>query len=443
MRRILLIILALSAFALVGGVSATSVYISSPPIVAAGKDFFANVTICNVTNFNSADCTIYYNSSIIQIEEIYAGVINGTEINLNYSINDGICRLFNDVQGIEGVNGSGYLAKIKFLVIGTGTDYIDINGNLSDIYGSEIEGNWTGKLIKATSTILEVNSPSIVKKSFYAFINISNIKNLSSINMTLVFNKDFIEFVGIENGSIEGKNVSIYYNEIEEEIKILALTNASGNGTIAKIKFKPIENGTTSLNIKDVTISNFSAGEIFAYIKNESFSIQLNILPFADFIYTPLNPTTADLIQFTSSSYDSDGYIVNYTWDFGDGSFAYGESATHQYSDDGIYNVVLVVRDVDGATDSITKQINVSNVPPHAITNGPYYAYVNESILFNASMSYDSDGYIVNYTWDFGDGSFAYGMVVNHEYNAEGNYTVVLTITDDDNSSSINITYAL
>ncbi|HEC75981.1 MAG TPA: PKD domain-containing protein, partial [Thermoplasmatales archaeon] len=118
-----------------------------------------------------------------------------------------------------------------------------------------------------------------------------------------------------------------------------------------------------------------------------------------------------------------------------DGSFAYGESATHQYSDDGIYNVVLVVRDDDGATDSITKQINVSNVPPHAITNGPYYAYVNESILFNASMSYDSDGYIVNYTWDFGDGSFAYGESATHQYSDDGIYNVVLVVRDDDGAT--------
>ncbi|HEC77373.1 MAG TPA: PKD domain-containing protein, partial [Thermoplasmatales archaeon] len=164
----------------------------------------------------------------------------------------------------------------------------------------------------------------------------------------------------------------------------------------------------TMLSLNDLFYMNFSFNighySFFIWAEDVSnnsahspiYNFTVTHFPVANFSYMPLNPTTADLIQFTSSSYDSDGYIVNYTWDFGDGSFAYGESATHQYSDDGIYNVVLVVRDDDGATDSITKQINVSNVPPHAITNGPYYAYVNESILFNASMSYDSDGYIVN-----------------------------------------------
>ena len=66
--------------------------------------------------------------------------------------------------------------------------------------------------------------------------------------------------------------------------------------------------------------------------------------------------------------------------------------------------------------------------------------YRGEIITFNASTSHDSDGYIVNYTWDFGDGNITtiYNTtdttywLVNHTYNYAGTYQVSLTVTDND-----------
>ena len=53
-----------------------------------------------------------------------------------------------------------------------------------------------------------------------------------------------------------------------------------------------------------------------------------------------------------SNSYDPDGSIVNWTWDFGDGTIGYGETTTHIYSVYGNYITTLTVRDNDGATDT-------------------------------------------------------------------------------------------
>ena len=57
-------------------------------------------------------------------------------------------------------------------------------------------------------------------------------------------------------------------------------------------------------------------------------------------------------------------------------------------------------------------------------------------VTFEASPSYDPDGTIVEYLWDFGDGSTATGVTVNHVYLEDGNYTVTLNVTDDDGASS-------
>jgi len=160
--------------------------------------------------------------------------------------------------------------------------------------------------------------------------------------------------------------------------------------------------------------------------------IVVNVPPVANFSYSPLNPTTADAINFTDLSYDSDGSIINWTWNFGDGAISYEENPQHQYSDDGTYNVTLVVTDDDGATATITKQIVVSNVPPVA-----NFSYLPENptdldtIQFT-DLSYDLDGYIVNWTWNFGDGSISYEENPQHQYSDDGTYNVTLTVTDDD-----------
>jgi len=61
--------------------------------------------------------------------------------------------------------------------------------------------------------------------------------------------------------------------------------------------------------------------------------------------------------------------------------------------------------------------------------------YGNLGYYFNASESYHSDGQIVEYHWDFGDGTNATGIEAYHEYNQAGTYTVTLTVTDDEGES--------
>jgi parallel beta-helix repeat protein len=62
------------------------------------------------------------------------------------------------------------------------------------------------------------------------------------------------------------------------------------------------------------------------------------------------------------------------------------------------------------------------------------YTYFEEygGYVFNASSSYDRDGEVVSFEWDFGDGETGNGMVVSHSYNSSGPYDVTLIITDDD-----------
>jgi nitrous oxidase accessory protein len=62
------------------------------------------------------------------------------------------------------------------------------------------------------------------------------------------------------------------------------------------------------------------------------------------------------------------------------------------------------------------------------------YTYFEEysGYVFNASLSYDRDGEVISYEWDFGDGTTDSGMVVSHAFNDSGEYDVTLIVTDDE-----------
>lgn len=82
--------------------------------------------------------------------------------------------------------------------------------------------------------------------------------------------------------------------------------------------------------------------------------------PIASFIYTPKNPVVNQVITFNASlSYDPDGKIVKYLWDFGDGSKAEGKVITHSYNEPGDYIVTLTVSDSEGAESSASKIVKV------------------------------------------------------------------------------------
>jgi PKD repeat protein len=91
-----------------------------------------------------------------------------------------------------------------------------------------------------------------------------------------------------------------------------------------------------------------------------------NLLPVASFTFSPADPLVNDEITFNASaSYDPDGYITNYEWDFGDGNTVNTakEVVQHSYHSAGDYRVNLTITDNDGATDSIHKIIHVSAKP--------------------------------------------------------------------------------
>ena len=158
--------------------------------------------------------------------------------------------------------------------------------------------------------------------------------------------------------------------------------------------------------------------------------------------------TVGQLAAFSAAgSSDPDGTITNYIFDFGDGSQPVDNGnvadITYAYLAANTYTVTLTVRDDLGATGSAVHQIAVSAEPneaPHAVLICPGSGQIGQSLEFDGANSYDSDGTIVNYTFNFGDGSGDQnnGMLPNllHAFGSESVFTAYLTVTDDDGAQA-------
>ena len=72
--------------------------------------------------------------------------------------------------------------------------------------------------------------------------------------------------------------------------------------------------------------------------------------------------------------------------------------------------------------------INISPIPEAGSNK---IVYENEIVYFDASESYDPDGEIILYGWDFGDNTSTSGITTDRVYTTEGNYTITLIIRDN------------
>ena len=141
----------------------------------------------------------------------------------------------------------------------------------------------------------------------------------------------------------------------------------------------------------------------------------------------PWNPVTFD----AGSSTDPDGTIVSYAWDFGDGFAGSGVVVGHAFVASGRFSVVLTVVDNRQTSNAVSSDITVDFPPIAALSVSRTTAPPGVPIQFDAFASKDSDGTIVSYAWDFGDGQTAAGISFAHAYADNGTFTVRLTVMDD------------
>jgi PKD repeat protein len=157
-----------------------------------------------------------------------------------------------------------------------------------------------------------------------------------------------------------------------------------------------------------------------------------NVPPTASFTFT----CTGLACSFNgSASTDSDGMIASYSWAFGDGAAASSPTAWHTYAHSGTYMASLSAVDDRGASTTVAKDVTVTNLAPTAA-----FTVTCSSLrcTLDASASADPDGTIATFGWTYGDSTGASVVTTSttHNYPKAGNYTVTLTVTDNDGAST-------
>lgn len=158
------------------------------------------------------------------------------------------------------------------------------------------------------------------------------------------------------------------------------------------------------------------------------------------------------VIPFENTSIIPDEVLVEWQWDFGDGEESIDENPSHTFDTPGTYIVELIGTDEAGCSDTIEYEIIIYPAPNAEIEfiaggfsseDGSTGGCILNPVQFNDLSSILDPGLIVDWNWDFGDGSSSTEENPEYLYDVVGTYTVTLTVTSDfgcSTTTSIEIT---
>ncbi len=160
-----------------------------------------------------------------------------------------------------------------------------------------------------------------------------------------------------------------------------------------------------------------------------SYQIQVLESPVADFTFTEVcfgNPTGL-FDQSSGNNYPVSGW----QWQTGDGNSSLQPTVHHYYQSDGQWQVQLIVTNTIGCTDTIIKLVNVWQIPQVEFDADPREGCLPLNVHFS-DLTVVSDGVIVSWLWDFGDGFIgvsAGGAIHNYPY--PGVFDISLTVVSN------------
>jgi PKD repeat protein len=144
-------------------------------------------------------------------------------------------------------------------------------------------------------------------------------------------------------------------------------------------------------------------------------------------------------VTFSSAgSTDLDGSLVSYAWDFGDGSGSSDANPTHTFTTGGPFVATLTVTDNQGAQTTTTvfvKALNPNQLPVAHASANPITGIPPFDVVFNATGSYDPDGWLGNFHWTFSDGGEYWGTIAYATIYTTDPFTATLTVFDNRNGT--------
>lgn len=163
--------------------------------------------------------------------------------------------------------------------------------------------------------------------------------------------------------------------------------------------------------------------------------------PVCVFDYSPKEGFAPLTVNFDGSkSKDEDGQIVKYEWTFSNNVKKEGAKVSQTFTTAKDELVSLVVTDNDGNKSTNECKANIKVKAPTTENQKPVCKIVSAEpkegdiplkVKFDATGSFDNDGTISRYLWDFGDGHTGEGIKEEHEYTKDGNFKATLVVEDN------------
>ncbi len=264
----------------------------------------------------------------------------------------------------------------------------------------------------------------------------------------------------------------------EDELDIISksinyMTDDHGNTkdtatTLASTKTKSTERSTLPVYLytsaatglihdrNDLDLFKIEVGEGEFYAEAIAADPQANLNIGLRLLYDPLNngvlEEVLDAYDYSYSSEDGmNGYIYNVSLAAGtyylevDGVGALWDDASASFYNDATGESFTAFTDyasIGRYTLKTTSKGTPNNQLPVASTTGTTQqgGMAPSTVKFVGSNSYDTDGIITNYLWDFGDGTNSTLANPTHVYTTAGTYTATLIVTDNSNGTSAPVT---
>ena len=259
----------------------------------------------------------------------------------------------------------------------------------------------------------------------------------SIVNDTIVIQEIFVDFdVDVFEGC---EDLTVNFTDLTNQIDPIASWSwdfgGVGTSTDQNPTFTFVDTGSYDIELTIVTTTGCTSVLLIEdYIK-------VGMKPVSDFEATPLVVCLDDEVEFTSLA----SPITNeWDWYFGDGGQSSEENPTHEYTDTGFFDVMLIALH-NGCPDTLIVEKYIYVSPPKAdFTVNQDCSNPGEVQFFDESVGADS------WTWDFGDGPGSTSTNPNpaYTYSANGSYIVTLTVSNSTTgcthteSATVNVTTA-
>jgi PKD repeat protein len=243
---------------------------------------------------------------------------------------------------------------------------------------------------------VQISGPAVILSDPASFQPTFTAPNVELQGASLTFNLTVTDLGGLQDTDSSIVNITwqnepptAFVNEEYLDVNPGATVALDGSGSmdaddgIVSYLWTQVDGSPVTLSDSTSAVTTFSAPETDQNGSNLTFKLtvadsgglqssadcSVYVVPTLNEPSAPANtPPTADYsfessslkVTFTDGSIDSDGSIVSWVWDFGDGTTNTPQNPRHRYRNSGTYTITLTVTDDGGAADSTSKTITVS-----------------------------------------------------------------------------------